>query len=309
VWDEIEVALGGQAVRGEPMSRHTTFRIGGPADMFVQVASADALRDVALLARRLEVPHLVLGAGSNVLVSDAGIRGLVILNRARQFEFRIAHAQAPKVQAESGVILPSLARECVGRGLAGLEWAVGVPGTVGGAVIGNAGAHGSDIAQSLVSARILDSDGNVRDWPVQELQFGYRTSRLKLQAAHLESLLPRPVVLAAEFELKQATRQDLEARAAEFTERRRRTQPPGASVGSMFKNPPGDYAGRLVEAAGLKGVRVGEAEISPVHANFIVNLGAASAADVYSLVCLAREKVAAQSGVTLELEIQLVGEW
>ncbi len=309
MWDEIEVALGGQAVRGEPMSRHTTFRIGGPADMSVQAISADALRDVVLLARRLEVPYLVLGAGSNVLVSDAGVRSLVILNRARWFEFQIAHAQAQRVRAESGVILPSLARECIGRGLAGLEWAVGVPGTVGGAVVGNAGAHGSDIAQSLVSVKILDSEGNVRDWSAQELQFGYRTSWLKLQTAHLGSPLSKPVVLAAELELKQTTPQELEARAAEFTQKRKRTQPPGASVGSMFKNPPGDYAGRLVEAAGLKGVRVGGAEISQVHANFIVNLGAASAADVYSLVCLAREKVAARFGVTLELEIQLVGEW
>lgn len=309
MWDEIEVALGGQAVRGEPMSRHTTFRIGGPADLFVPIVSADALHDLVLFARRLGVPYLVLGAGSNVLVSDAGFRGLVILNRARRFEFQTVHAQAPRVQVESGVILPSLARECIGRGLAGLEWAVSVPGTVGGAVVGNAGAHGGDIAQSLVSAKILDSDGNVRDWPTQELQFGYRTSWLKSQAAHLESLLSRPVVLGAEFELTQATRHVLEARAAEFTEKRKRTQPPGASVGSMFKNPPGDYAGRLVEVAGLKGARVGEAEISQVHANFIVNLGAASAADVYSLVCLAREKVAARSGVTLELEIQLVGEW
>jgi len=261
---------------------------------------------VVLLARKLEVPYLVLGAGSNVLVSDAGFRGLVILNRARRFEFQTVHAPAPRVQAESGVILPSLARECIGRGLAGLEWAIGVPGTVGGAVVGNAGAHGGDIAQSLVSARILDSDGNVRDWPAKELQFGYRTSWLKSQAAHPES---RPVVLGAEFELKQATRQELEAKAAEYTEKRKRTQPPGASVGSMFKNPPGDYAGRLVEAAGLKGACVGGAEISPVHANFIVNLGAASATDVYSLVCQAREKVAARFGVTLELEIQLVGEW
>jgi UDP-N-acetylmuramate dehydrogenase len=309
VWDEIEAALGGQAVRGEPMSRHTTLRIGGPADLFVPIASADALRDLVLLARRLRVPYLVLGAGSNVLVSDAGFRGLVILNKARRIEFEPVHAPAPRVQAESGVILPSLARECIGRGLAGLEWAVGVPGTVGGAVVGNAGAHGGDIAQSLVSAKILDSDGNVRDWAAQELKFGYRTSWLKSQAAHFESLLSRPVVLGAEFELKQAARQELEARAAELTEKRKRTQPPGASAGSMFKNPPGDYAGRLIEAAGLKGARVGEADISPVHANFIVNRGAASAADVYSLICQAREKVAARFGVTLELEIQLVGEW
>jgi UDP-N-acetylmuramate dehydrogenase len=206
------------------------------------------------------------------------------------------------------VILPTLVRECVERGLAGLEWAIGVPGTVGGAVVGNAGAHGSDIAQSLVSVSILDADGSVHDWPAQELQFGYRTSVLK-KLRNPKSEIRNPVVLAAKFELKQSTREACEARATEFTEKRKRTQQPGATLGSMFKNPPGDYAGRLIEAAGLKGTRVGNAEISNVHANFFVNLGGASAADMEALICRAREKVQALFGTELELEIQLVGEW
>ena len=301
-WSELEEALGGRAVRGELMSRHTTFRIGGPADWFIEANSADDLRDIVLSARKLTVPYFILGAGSNILVSDAGIRGLVILNRARQISF-----QASNVKCESGVILPTLTLECVERGLAGLEWAIGVPGTVGGAVIGNAGAHGCDIAQSLVSASILDSDGHVRDWPAQELEFGYRTSRLKSLISNLKS--QKPVVIAAEFELRPGTREELEVKAVEYIERRKGKQPPGASTGSMFKNPPGGYAGRLIEAAGLKGARVGDAEISQLHANFFINLGEASAADMYSLICLARERVAAQFGVTLELEIGLVGEW
>ena len=289
--------------RGEPMSRHTTFRIGGPADLFVEAASADNLRDIVLTARQQHVRYFVLGGGSNILVSDAGIRGLVILNKAREIEFGTL-----KVECESGVILPTLARECIERGLAGLEWAIGVPGTVGGAVVGNAGAHGSDVAHTLVSASILDSDGNVRDWSAQELQFGYRTSVLKSAIRHPTSDLS-PAVLAAEFELKQSTREECEAHAAEYTEKRKRTQPPGATIGSMFKNPPGDYAGRLIEAAGLKGARAGNAEISNIHANFFVNLGEASAADIYSLINLAREKVQAMFGIELEPEIQLIGEW
>ena len=309
MWSEIEVALGERVVRGELMSHHTTARAGGPADLFVQAISADDLRDIVSLARRRQMPYFILGGGSNSLVSDAGIRGLVILNKAKNIQYPIGKSVVRRVKAESGVILPTLARECIQRGLGGLEWAVGVPGTVGGAVVGNAGAHGSDMAHSLVFATVLDGEGNVRDWLAQELQFGYRTSRLKSQISNLQTLTSNPVVLEAEFELQRSTREECEAKVVGFAEKRKRTQPPGASLGSMFKNPPGDYAGRLVEAAGLKGARVGNAEISPVHANFFVNLGGASATDIYSLICLAREQVRQKFNVTLELEIGLVGEW
>ena len=338
MWSEIEAALGGRVVRSEPMSRHTTFRIGGPADWFIEATSADDLHDIVLLARRNQVRYFILGGGSNLLVSDAGVRGLVILNKARQFKFQmsslnsqtggepvgsdLAQASTPQVQVESGVILPTLARECIERGLTGLEWSIGVPGTLGGAVVGNAGAHGSDIARSLIWATILDADGSVRDWAPAELQFGYRSSVLKSQTpglrvthgqgasvANRQSQTARPIVLAAALELKPSTREECEARAAEFTEKRKRTQPPGATIGSMFKNPPGGYAGQLIEAAGLKGARAGNAEISNVHANFFVNLGGASAADMNSLISLARERVKTMCGVELELEIQLVGEW
>ena len=323
----IEVALGERVVHGEWMSRHTTARAGGWADLFIEAISADDLRDIVLLARQQDVPHLILGGGSNILVSDAGIRGLVILNKARQIKFRrsprvretlaqsgLGQTSTRNVKCQSGVILPTLARECIKRGLGGLEWAIGVPGTVGGAVVGNAGAHGSDMAHSLASVTVLDAEGNVKDWPPQELGLGYRSSRLKSRhSPRVREISNRqisnPVVLEAEFELRQSTREECEARAAEFTDKRKRTQPPGASLGSMFKNPPGDYAGRLIEAAGLKGTRVGNAEISPVHANFFVNLGGANAKDIYSLICLAREQVRQKFGVTLDLEIELVGEW
>jgi UDP-N-acetylmuramate dehydrogenase len=189
--------------------------------------------------------------------------------------------------------------------LAGLEWAATVPGTVGGAVFGNAGAHGGDMAGNLVVAEILQPDGSVRRWEAGELGFGYRTSELK----RLKARGQPQVVLAAELALSRGKPQALQAQMDQFAAHRRRTQPPGASMGSMFKNPPGDYAGRLIEAAGLKGARVGQAEISTLHANFFVNLGQARAADVFALIHRAHAAVLDQFGVDLELEVELVGDW
>lgn len=300
--------LGDRARAGESLSRHTTSRIGGPADLLVEAASADDLRDLVLEARRRNVPVFVLGGGANVLVSDAGMHGLTIVNKARRLEF----LDGGRVRAESGVVLPTLARECIARSLSGLEWAVGVPGTVGGAIVGNAGAHGRDTASDVKRAWILGPDSRVREWTVDELEFEYRSSRIKQEA---RSRMREPgadtryVVLAAEFRLARGDRADLERRAAEFNDYRRRTQPPGASMGSMFKNPSGDAAGRLIDAAGLKRLRVGNAEISSVHANFFVNLGGATARDVMALIERARRTVREQFDVELELEIELVGDW
>ncbi|HET7090093.1 MAG TPA: UDP-N-acetylmuramate dehydrogenase [Anaerolineae bacterium] len=307
--------LGDRARAGESLSRHTTSRIGGPADLLVEAASADDLRDLVLEARRRNVPVFVLGGGANVLVSDAGMHGLTIVNKARRLEF----LDGGRVRAESGVVLPTLARECIARSLSGLEWAVGVPGTVGGAIVGNAGAHGRDTASDVKRAWILGPDSRVREWTVDELEFEYRSSRIKQEArsrmrepgADTRYALrdTRYVVLAAEFRLARGDRADLERRAAEFNDYRRRTQPPGASMGSMFKNPSGDAAGRLIDAAGLKRLRVGNAEISSVHANFFVNLGGATARDVMALIERARRTVREQFDVELELEIELVGDW
>ena len=194
---------------------------------------------------------------------------------------------------------------CVARGQAGLEWAVSIPGTVGGAVIGNAGAWGGDVASTLLHATVLEADGQVVRWPVDKLDYGYRTSVLKRQTGSER----RTVVLEAEFALRSGERDALEARVAEIRARRKASQPEGATCGSVFKNPPGDYAGRLLEAAGLKGQRIGGAEISTKHANFIVNLGEATAGDVKALIDLARRRVRTHSGVTLELEIELMGDY
>lgn len=293
-------ALGDTSVAvGRPLARYTSLRVGGPADLLVTAESSEALHRAVSLAWEQGVPCCVLGSGSNVLVADGGIRGLVVINKARA-----AGVVEGGIRAESGAALAAVARLAVSSGLAGLEWASGIPGTVGGAVVGNAGAWGSDVASTLRQATVLHVDGSLGTWPAGRFEYGYRTSLLKRQVPG-----QRPVVLEAEFQLRPAERQSLRARVAEIGSRRRASQPAGATCGSVFKNPPGDYAGRLVESAGLKGERRGGAVISPIHANFVVNEGAASARDVQSLVELMRQEVQARFGVTLELEIELLGEW
>jgi len=264
-----------------PLARHTTFRIGGPAEVLVLVRDRGALRQVITLAWEQGLPYRVLGRGSNVLVSDAGLRGLVVLNRAQETTFLPPPRPeaAWLVRAESGALFSDLARQCVSRGLAGLEWAIGIPGTVGGAVVGNAGAWDGDVASSLLGATVLEPGGETR-WPVERFGYAYRSSLLKAAVVHRQA-----VVLG------------------------KARQPSAASCGSVFKNPPGESAGRLIEAAGLKGQRAGDAQISAQHANFIVNLGQARAADVKALIDLARTTVRDRFGITLELEIELLGEW
>ena len=303
---DLRAAFGARLKIGEPLARYTSARVGGPADYLAAADSAGELAELVRSAWRLGFQPVILGGGSNVLVSDAGVRGLVILNRARAVEFHTAPAEGQaSVWAESGVNLGSLARQCGARGLAGLEWAATVPGTLGGAVFGNAGAHNGDLAGNLVLAEILQQDGTVRRWSHAELGFAYRTSRLKQLKAQ-----GRPhVVLAAGLALSAGQPEALQAKVDQFVTHRKRTQPPGASMGSMFKNPPGDFAGRLIEAAGLKGARLGQVEISPLHANFFVNLGQGRAADVLALIHQAHAAVLHQFGVDLELEVELVGDW
>ncbi len=297
---EARRTFGDRLLADEPLARHTTFRIGGPAEWFLAVETSDELAQAARLARKHGIPFFILGGGSNILVADAGIEGLVIAIRCRKVEVRPDGA----VYAEAGASLAGLARTAIRAGLGGLEWAVSVPGTVGGAVIGNAGAHGGCVADSLETTILLAPDGAIERHPVAWLNYSYRYSRLKGQRS-----AEAYIVLGAEFHLKPEPVAELEARAERFLAQRRATQPTEASVGSIFKNPTGDYAGRLIEAAGLKGHRIGQAQISPVHANFIVNLGGATAADVWSLIGLAREVVRRRFSVDLELEILRVGRW
>lgn len=293
--------LGEKLRKNESMAPYTSARIGGPADYFVQARSVDELSTAVQIGWGAGVPVLVFGSGSNLLVSDQGVRGLVVHNLARNvvFEEEQSHIH---VNVGSGTMLAPLARMCINRGAGGLEWAVSVPGTVGGAVVGNAGAHGSDISTNILLADILQRGKGTKSWSLPELSLSYRSSKLKINGDDL-------VMLRAEFVLDQVDIDTLRSRASRFVQHRRETQPRGASIGSMFKNPPGDYAGRLIEAAGLKGFRFGKAEISKVHANFFVNLGGASAIEVLGLINKARDTVSKLFDVDLELEIQLIGEW
>lgn len=286
--------------RDVPLARFTTSRIGGPADALVIVEEVQALADVVQSAWADEIPVTLLGGGSNVLIADRGVRGLVVLNRARALRFEADG----RVWAASGALLPTLARLCAERGWSGLEWAIGIPGTVGGAVVGNAGAHGGDIASCLESVDLLVPEEGIVIWKAEQLRLGYRTSRLKTWPT-----VPRPVVLAARFLLRPEDPEAILERMAAFNAYRRRTQPGGASIGSMFRNPPGDYAGRLIEAAGLKGARRGGIVISTLHANFFINEGSGTAADVRALMAEAQRCVQERFGVLLEPEIEFVGEW
>jgi len=281
----------------EPLKRYTTYRIGGPADILVEAAAEEDVVATLLAAREFGVPVYVMGCGSNLLISDAGVRGVVL--RLGHALGRIAVA-GETVRAQAGASLPKLAKIAADHGLSGLEWAGGVPGTVGGAVAMNAGAHGGETSRVLVKAELVSREGRRFSAGPEEMRYSYRRSGLIRES--------RPVVVAAEFRLTRDDPQAVTARMKEFAARRRRTQPLGMpSSGSVFKNPPGDYAGRLIEAAGLKGTRIGGAEISTVHGNFIVNRGDARAEDVKSLIDLARNRVRDRFGIELELEVELVG--
>lgn len=289
--------VGGPVRRTEPLARHTSFRIGGPADVLVQPTSPDGLAAVVRAARATGQPLTVLGAGSNLLVGDGGIRGVVVKLGAG---FRHVDWTADGVSAGAAVQVGKLARAAVERGLSGLEFAEGIPGTVGGALFMNAGAYGGEVGPTVASVDGVTADGRLESIPGERLVFRYRRSGLPADF----------LVTAVTFRLTPAAPEAIARRLADIRDRRVASQPQGtANAGSIFKNPPGDAAGRLIEAAGLKGRRVGGAHISERHANFIVNDGGARATDVQALMAEAQRAVWEQSGVWLEPEIKLVGSW
>lgn len=280
-----------------PLAKYTWVGLGGPADCLVLARSRDVLVQAVQMARSYGVPWHVYGGFSNILPPDAGLRGVVVLNQTRRVDFGPEY----RLTADAGAIVVKVAREAVARGWAGMTWAVGLPGTIGGAVVNNAGAFGGEIAQILTGADVLNEAGCVVHVPASWFGFEYRCSKLKGAGA-------RWVVLGAEFQLREGDRTHLEAKAAEYTERRQRTQPPGRTLGSTFKNPPGDYAGRLIEAAGLKGERCGAIVVSPQHANFLINEGGGTAADFRALIQRVQATVMDQFGVLLEPEIEILPE-
>ena len=296
--DALATALGQRARRDEPLAHHTRLGVGGPADLLVVCESVDEVVEAVGLARRHGVEWRVLGSGCNVLVADSGVRGLVIVNRAAGIEF-----DGVVARAEAGALLATLAREAAAHDLAGLEWAAGLPGTVGGAVVGNAGAFEGNVAGTLRSATVLGPGGEVVERPNEWFEFVYRGSRIKRQ----ETKNGGHVVLAATFGLQIGDSDTLAARADEILEWRRTRHPAGATMGSTFENPPGSHAGYLIEQAGLRGYRIGGAQISELHGNFFLNTGGATAEDVLALIKYARAEVKHQFGVELELEIELVG--
>jgi UDP-N-acetylmuramate dehydrogenase len=326
-FNELHEIFGNRLITNVSTANLTTSQVGGPADGLITVKNVDELLEVSWQLNRIQIPFIVLGGGSNVLVSDAGIRGIVIHNMAREVYFDL-NSKPPKVWAASGANFGLLARMAVAKNLTGLEWAAGIPGSVGGAIIGNAGAHGSEMSDNLILAEILHlnngkEDNNVseklhkrEEWPVERLEFNYRSSKLKrMPVDGIDTILfkkqdrPEFIVLSALIRLEKGEKVNVRSKLLEFSTYRRRTQPPGASMGSMFKNPKGDYAGRLIEAVGLKGMRIGRAEISRYHANFFTNLGGATALDIWELIKLAREQVMEKFGINLELEIELIGDW
>ncbi len=292
--------LGERARLNEPLAPYTSMRVGGPADLLVVCRTTDEVVAAVEAARAAGAPWVVLGGGCNVLVADAGVRGLVVICQAD----RTRIGTDGVVWAEAGASMAALARQTVERGLAGLEWAAGLPGTVGGAVVGNAGAFGGDVAAVLRGITLLEVNGSVAERPAEWLEFAYRESRIK-------RLPPggRPVVLAATFQLSPGDPAALAARMEEILTWRRTKHPAGATMGSTFRNPPGEHAGRLIEAAGLKGYRIGGAVVSEKHANFLLNTGSATASDVLALIRHIQGEVERRFGVRLELEVELLGEW
>lgn len=287
-----------------PLAPHTSFRIGGPAEALLTVQRLSHLLSALAILWRWQTPFLILGGGSNVLISDAGVSGLVILNQCRHIAWPPTGAP-PLVRAESGAPLAGLARTALKHQLAGLAWAVSVPGTVGGAVVGNAGAHGGCIADNLVSVDLWQN-GQAQEVAAAQLELAYRHSRLKTSADKTA------VVLAATFHLEPDPDGEDAARAERFIEHRRRTQPVDKSAGSIFKNPPRELtsfsSGYLIEAAGLKGHTIGGASVSTLHANFIINHGHATATDVLHLMEHIRQTVHDRFSILLEPEIQLIGQ-
>lgn len=278
-----------------PLAPYTSFRVGGPADFLVGARHSGQLVAVLEAAGRSDDPIFVFGRGSNLLFSDKGRRGIVVRNESSAINMNSDGV----IVVDSGVRLPALAIETAKRGLTGMEWAVGIPGTVGGAVAMNAGAQGTCVADILIRAAVYDRP-SVVEIAAPEMEYSYRDSRLRRERER--------IVLEACFQLQPADPDECLKLVEEFRRRRKATQPTDPGAGSIFKNPAGDFAGRLIEAAGLKGERVGNAVVSPKHANFIINTGNAAAADVRALMRIIQERVMARFDIWLEPEIELVGE-
>lgn len=293
--------------RAESLARYTSFRVGGRGEFVARPRNQDELSAALRWARARELPVRVVGGGSNLIVSDEGVTGLVIVYRGEKQE--VAYDDRDEtivVDAPAQMGLSRLGRFCCERGWAGFDWAVGLPGAVGGAVANNAGAHGAEMIDRLAQVTVMNYDGSLATHPAGWLQARYRHTILR--ASDLRRRAPA-VVVSALLHLERGDAKALSSRASEHAAWRKANQPRNPCAGSIFKNPPGAFAGALIEGAGLKGCQVGGAQVSPVHANFIVNVGGASSADVAALIGQIRRAVAGRYGVDLETEVEFVGSW
>ncbi|TMB99061.1 MAG: UDP-N-acetylmuramate dehydrogenase [Chloroflexi bacterium] len=288
----------------EPLSRHATFGVGGPADVYFVASGEEHLRGGYALAHREGVPVFVFGSGSNILVGDGGIRGLTIENRTSEIDGPSPNGAGYRVRVASGVSFAALARRLAAAGYAGAEWACGIPGSLGGAVVTNAGAYDHSLAEILKSVRIADARGEVIELPAGGLQLDYRNS------AFTRGKISDKIVLSLDLRVQPGDARLLTARVKALDRERKAAQPPGRNCGSVFKNPPGEHPSWwYVEQAGLRGHRIGNAQFSERHANFILNLGGATASEILSLIRLAQERATERFGVELQTEVMLVGEF
>lgn len=294
----IEKLYGSRLLRNEPMEAHTTFRVGGGAAFFVTPSSLNELADTLLVCKEFDVPYYILGNGSNILVSDKGYDGLIIrlYNTMDQMEF-----DGEIVTAGCGLMLSRLANEAKNRGLSGLEFASGIPGTLGGAVFMNAGAYGGEMKDVIIDVQVMDRAGRIRTVKVSDMDFGYRKSILgatgEIAVSARMSLNKKPIV-------------EIEEIMRDLNGRRREKQPlEYPSAGSTFKRPEGYFAGKLIEDSGLRGFRIGDAMVSTKHCGFVINAGKATADDIKQLIDHIREKVLSDSGVELSPEVRLLGEF
>ncbi len=282
----------------EPMDRHTTFRIGGPADILVMPESAAEIRECIEICRRAEVPYYIIGNGSNILVGDGGIRGLVIEIGDGMSGVTV---DGGRIRAGAGTKLSHLARRAMEAGLSGLEFAGGIPGSFGGAVFMNAGAYGGEMRQVIETVDVLTADGRELSIPGEEMDFGYRRSIVSEKGY---------IVLGAAVKLERKDPEEIRALMDDLAERRISKQPLNyPSAGSTFKRPEGYFAGKLIEDAGLKGFRTGGAMVSEKHCGFVINAGGATAADVRAVMAHVQEEVERTAGVRLEPEVRLIGEF
>jgi len=287
----------------EPMARHVTFGVGGPADLYAIARTEEQLR-LAYAAGRLHgLPVFVFGSGSNILIGDGGIRGLTIENRTDAIDGPAQNGTGLKARVASGVSFASLARRFSAAGYGGIEWACGIPGSLGGAVFSNAGAYDHSLSNVIKGARLADAGGIVRELSREELDLSYRDS------AFARGEITDAVVLTVDLRLEQGDPGTLKARVKEFDRLRKAAQPPGRNCGSVFKNPPGHPSWWYVDQVGLRGHRSGNAQISELHSNFILNLGGAKAGDIMALIELTQASVRQRFRVELEPEVAFVGEF